>query len=155
MQRQRFLQFLLIFGTILCMAVPFFYQKTMPTEGKDLYPSELLTQNNYMGPIKKIPGNPQLVRIEVLIQDSPALGGVQIESVSFDQQNIPLKPRDIYGNRGGASFQKMPGKYTLTWTVLRDKTVWPREITHEEIVTVDPRDLWIQISVVGEEVSIL
>jgi hypothetical protein len=113
-----------------------------------------LAQNTYLGPIQPIPGDPHLVRIQILIRDSPELGGVQIQSVQFDSQNIPLKPRDIYGNRGGASFQLPPGKRKLQWTVRRDRSIWPRTVSHEEEVTIDPRDSWIQISIVGDTASI-
>jgi hypothetical protein len=114
----------------------------------------LFGQNTYLGPIHPIPGDPHLVRIQINVRDSPDSGGVQIQNVEFNGQGIPLKPRDVYGNRGGASFQLPPGKQKLRWTVQRSKTVWPRTVTHEEEVTIDPRDYWIQISIVGETASI-
>jgi hypothetical protein len=114
----------------------------------------LKAQNTYLGPIQPIPGNPQLVRIEILVRDSPESGGLQIQSVEFAGQGIPLRPRDIYGNRGSASFQLPPGKQNLKWTVQRSKTIWPRTITHKEEVTIDPRDYWIQIVIVGDTATI-
>ena len=111
-------------------------------------------QYTYKGPTQPIPGNPQLVRVEVIVRDSPEAGGVQVQTVAFNGEGVPLKPRDIFGNRGTASFQVLPGKYKLQWTVQRDKFIWPRNLTREEIVTIDPRDLWIQVSIEGEEVSI-
>jgi len=120
----------------------------------DFTTSELLVQNTYLGPTEPIPGNPQLVQIEVLVRDSPETAGVQIQSVIFNGQAIPLKPRDIFGKRASASFQLPPGNYMLRWTVNRNKLIWPRLITHEEEVTLDPRDLWIQILIEGEQVSI-
>ena len=131
----------------------YFKQAAMPATATDHYSAGLVAQN-YMGPIKKIPGDPHLVRIEVIVKDSPEQGGVQIQSVKFDGQAIPLKPRDIDGNRSKASFQMAPGKYTLRWVVQRDKTIWPRTFTHEEEVNVDPRDLWIQVTIQGEKASI-
>jgi hypothetical protein len=115
---------------------------------------ELLASYSYQGPTQAVPGNPKLVRIEVIVRDSPSAAGVQIQSVDLDGQGIPLQPRDIYGNRGTGSFQFPPGKYKLRWTVIRDRFLWPRTLNHEEVVTVDPRDLWLQIEIVGEEVSI-
>jgi hypothetical protein len=53
-----------------------------------------------------------------------------------------------------ASFQVPPGKYKLRWKVNRNKIVWPRTIDREEEVTISPRDQWLQISIVGEDVSI-
>lgn len=114
----------------------------------------LLAQNTYLGPIQPIPGDPHLVRVQIIVRDSPESGGVQIQNVEFDGQGIPLKPRDIYGNRGGASFQLPPGKRKLRWVVQRDKTIWPRTITREEEVNIDSRDYWIQISIVGDTASI-
>lgn len=145
---------LFIFGTFLLLLGALFYLKQTRSSSEHNI-TGLLAQNNYMGPDKKIPGNPYLVRIEVLIHDSPELGGVQIQQVVFDGREIPLKPRDIHGYRGTGSFQLPPGKYSLKWIVQRDKIIWPRTITHEEEVTIDQRDLWVQISIVGEEASIL
>ena len=116
--------------------------------------SSFLLLYSYQGPTEPVPGNPQLVKIEILVRDSPEAGGVQVQNVTFNGKEIPLQPRDIYGNRGSAGFQLSPGKYSLRWTVQKDKFAWPRVISHEEEVTVDPRDLWLQISIVGEKASI-
>lgn len=110
--------------------------------------------NDYLGPNKKVTGNPELIRVQVIVNDDPNPKGVQIEDAIFHQKNIPLKPRDIYGFRGQGSYQLPPGKYTLKWTVRHDKVVWPRTTTHEEEVNLSPRDLWIQITIVGETASI-
>lgn len=109
--------------------------------------------NEYLGPNERTPG-PELVRIQILVNDDPSPQGVQIVSAQFHGQPIPLKPRDIYGFRGQASFQVRPGKYTLKWKVRRDRIIWPRVISHEEEVHIDPRDLWIQITITGDQASI-
>ena len=138
---------LLIFGAALCaLNLALYFSPT----SKEV----LLAQNTYLGPTEPVPGNPSLVRVELLVKDSPDLAGVQIQRVTFDGQSVPLKPRDIFGKRGAASFQLPPGKYTLRWTVGRDKIIWPRTASHEEEVTIDPRDLWIQILVEGDHASI-
>lgn len=142
-------QFLLLFAAILTATGTCLYFKKSPFS---LQP--LISQNTYLGPSNKIPGNPQLVRVQVLINDDPKLGGLEIQSAEFNHMSIPLKPRDVYGFRGEASFQCRPGKYKLKWVVQRDKLVWPRTISHEEVVTIDPRDLWVQISIEGETASI-
>jgi hypothetical protein len=116
--------------------------------------ASLMASYSYQGPTRPVPGNPQLVRVEVLMRDSPEAGGVRIKSVEFNGQGIPLQTPDIYGNRGTGSFQVPPGKYKLRWVVQRDKLIWPRVLTHEEEVTIDPRDLWLQIEIVGETASI-
>lgn len=153
MKGQRLIQTLVIFGTALTVFnILFYFSKQM--NAPDPSNTPLLTQNTYMGPTTPIPGNPSLVRVEVLVRDSPELAGVQIQSVIFDEKEIPLKPRDILGKRASASFQLPPGSYLLRWTVEKDKIVWPRTISHEEMVTIDPRDLWIQILIEGEHVSI-
>lgn len=117
-------------------------------------PNQFLTQYTYEAPKQTATGRQKLVRIEILIRDSPEAAGVQIHSVEFNQKNIPLKPRDIYGNRGSASFQLLPGTYKLRWVVQRDRFAWPRLLTHDQEVTIDPRDLWIQIYIEGDEASI-
>ncbi len=114
----------------------------------------LFASNTYLGPTKPVPGNPQLILVEVLIQDSQDPSGPQIVSVEFNQQSIPLKPRDLLGKRGTASFQLSPGKYKLRWATSQSKLTWPRKVTHEEEVTVSPRDLWIQIQIEGEKATI-
>ncbi len=116
--------------------------------------SETLFGYSYQGPTNPIPGDPSLIHVEIMVRDSPESGGVQIRSVSFNDVKIPLKPRDIYGNRGTAGFRLPSGRYDLVWTVQRDKLIWPRILSHQETVTLDPRDLWIQVEIVGEEASI-
>lgn len=117
--------------------------------------SALFAQNSntYLGP-KEDASKSRLVRVEVRVNDGPEQGGLQIQGAQFDGQTIPLKPRDVHGYRGGASFQKEPGNYTLSWVVNRDKYAWPRNARHEEIVNISPRDLWIQVIIEGENVSI-
>lgn len=153
MSSQRFFQALLILGTTLVMlgTLLFFKQGAFPLQASGLVCQNV---NEYSGPTKKIPGNPQLIRVQVLVNDDPNPQGVQILEAEFDQQDIPLKPRDIYGFRGQSSFQTPPGKYKLKWTVHRDKFAWPRTIKHEEEVMISPRDLWIQITITGENASI-
>ena len=115
---------------------------------------ELLASNTYLGPTTPIPGKPQLVRIEVLVRDAQDPAGPQVVSVNFNQMNVPLKPRDIYGNRGSGSFQLSPGQYKLRWVTNQNKIIWPRNATHEELVTVSPRDLWVQVQIDGDQATI-
>jgi hypothetical protein len=110
--------------------------------------------NTYLGPSSPVPGNPQLIRVQVLVNDALDQKGLHILEADFDGTEIPLKPRDVYGFRGQASFQKPPGKYKLRWKMQRDKIVWPRTISHEEEVTLDVRDLWIQITITGDSAAI-
>lgn len=114
----------------------------------------LYAQNTYFGPKSPPVGNPQLVRVQVLVHDSPEAGGLQIQEAVFNGQSIPLKPRGIYGIRGEGTFQVPPGTYKLSWIVKRDKFVWPRTVSHEETVTISPRDLWLQIEIQGETATI-
>lgn len=134
---QRFFHLVLILGTLLNL-------------------NDLTAQNSntYLGPSKKIPGNPQLLRVQILVNDDPNPQGVQIVEATFDGKDIPLKPRDIYGFRGQASFQTPPGKYKLRWKVHLDKFAWPRTQSHEEEVTLNGKDLWLQITITGEKASI-
>lgn len=113
-----------------------------------------IAQYSYEGPSRPLPGNPQLIKVEVLVRDSPAPGGPEVKTVTFNRTSISLKPRDIYGNRGSAGFQLAPGKYRLRWVVEKNTKEWPREITREEEVTIDPKDLWLQIIIEGEDASI-
>jgi len=108
--------------------------------------------NTYFGPKKRV--SAQLVRVDVIMRDSPESAGPKLSSVEFNGQSIPLKPVDIHGGRGSGAFQLRPGKYKLRWTVNLDQHTWPRNVTHEEEVDVSPRDLWIQITVEGENASI-
>ena len=114
----------------------------------------IFASNTYFGPMDVGPGKNKLVKVEILISDSPDTGGMQIVEVQFNDQSIPLKPRGIDGRRGSASFQVLPGKYQLKWVVNRDNFAWPRNINKEAEVDVDPRDLWVQIEITGETVSI-
>lgn len=155
MLKERFFHLLLMAGTALFMmgTLLFFKQGAYPLSS---HHSGLLAQNvnEYLGPSQRSPGNAKLIRVQVLVNDDPNPEGVQIVNAELDQKSITLKPRDIYGFRGQASFQLKPGKYKLRWTVRRDKFAWPRTVEHEEEVTLDPRDLWIQITINGENASI-
>jgi len=151
MQPPRFFQSLFAISTLLCFTAIAFYFWNHKKEKEE---SKFIASYSYQGPTQPVPGNPKLVRVEVLVRDSPQSAGVQIKSVEFNGQGIPLQTRDIYGNRGTGSFQVPPGKYKLRWVVQRDKLLWPRQINHEEEVTIDPRDLWLQIEIIGEEASI-
>ncbi len=137
------------------IAAIFLFQRETLFKTSLIFNSTCLAQNTYLGPITPVKGNPQLIRVEIIVNDDPKLGGLQIKEVHFNETNIPLKPRDINGFRGQGSFQLPPGKYKLTWVVNRDKFAWPRSVSHEQIVTLDPRDLWVQISIQGEDASIL
>jgi len=148
----RIVSFLALSGTALCLLAMGLTFKQAAFDD-----SLLLVQNtnSYLGPITPVPGSPQLVRVQVLVYDSPEADGLQIQNVKFYEHSIPLKPRDIYGFRGQASFQIPPGKYKLAWVVRRDRIIWPRTISHEEEVAISPRDLWLQIEITGEEAKIL
>jgi hypothetical protein len=150
MKEQRFLKSFFFFGAALTIFNLLFYFSNQIQIKEDPF----LVQNTYMGPTSPVPGNPYLVRVEILVRDSPDMGGVQIQNVSFDGKEIPLKPRDILGKRASASFQLAPGNYTLRWTVEKDKVIWPRTISHEEMVIISPRDLWIQILIEGDKATI-
>lgn len=156
MHTRKFFQFLLILGTALFMlgTLLFFKQGELPLIGA--HHADLVAQNTntYLGPTQRLPGNPQMIRVQILLYDDPSPKGVQLISAEFDGTSIPLKPRDIYGYRGQASFQKPPGKYKLKWEVRQDEQAWPRTIDHEEEVFLDPRDFWIQISITGNSASI-
>ena len=150
MGSQKFFQCLLVFGTALwALGIFLFFQK-----GE--VPTALLSQNTntYLGPNQKIPGKPKLIQLQLLVYNDPNPKGVLIVSASFDGTTVPLKPSDIYGFRGQASFQKGPGKYKLRWEVERDEKSWPRTVSHEEDVTLDARDLWIQITIMGDKAEI-
>jgi hypothetical protein len=141
MGSERFLRLLVFLGTVFCATGLIF----------SLFAQNM---NNYMGPHAPIPGNPQMVRVQVLVYDSVESGGLEIQSANFNQTDISLKPRDIHGFRGEAAFQVKPGTYKLKWKVQRDKFIWPRVIPHEETVKIDPRDLWLQITIQGENAVI-
>ncbi len=141
MRIERFLRLAVFLGTIFCVCgtiLSLFAQNT----------------NTYLGPHAPVPGNPQLIRVQILVYDSVETGGLEIKSASFNQTDIPLKPRDIHGFRGEGTFQVPPGTYKLKWKVQRDKINWPRIVPHEETVNLDKRDLWLQITIQGETAAI-
>lgn len=156
MNSQKFFQFLLIFGTALAVisTLLFFRQGKLPLFCTNHFNLTAQNTNTYLGPNQKVPGNRQLIRVQVLVYNDPNPKGVVIDHVDFDGSSVPLKPRDIYGYRGQASFQKPPGKYKLKWTVERDEKTWPRTIDHEEEVFLDERDFWIQITILGNNAEI-
>lgn len=147
---QSFPFFALFFFTSFLLASLFAFR----SPSTELSKKAEIAQNTYLGPISPVPGNPQLIRVEIIVNDDPELGGFQMQEVKFNGTQIPLKPRDINGFRGQASFQLPPGNYKLNWKLNRDKYVWPRTVSHEQIVHLNARDLWVQITIQGEEASI-
>jgi hypothetical protein len=146
-----FFKTLLLFGFFLGLVSVYVFP------GKELLVNRSLVAdagNTYLGPVGDPSANQNLVKVQILIKDALDPSGVQVTKVEFNQTDIPLKPRDIYGNRGSASFQLKPGSYKLKWRVNRDKLIWPREIDHEEIVHISPRDSWIQIDITGNSATI-
>ncbi len=157
MSSQKVFQFSLVIGTAIFMlgALFFFRETDIPLLGAKHH-SDLLSQNTntYLGPNERTPKDQELIRVQVLVYNDPNPKGVKIAKVKFDGSSVPLKPRDIYGYRGQASFQKPPGKYKLSWEVERDAKIWPRIVDHEEEVFLDARDYWIQITITGEQAEI-
>lgn len=157
MRSKRSVQSLLILITALFIlgALFAFRQKEPPLFSAKHY-FNFLSQNTntYLGPSQRLTGDPQLIRLQVLIYNDPNPKGAKIVNAKFNGTSIPLKPRDIFGYRGQASFQKPPGKYKLSWEVERDKTIWPRIIDHEEEVFLSDKDYWIQITITGEQAEI-
>lgn len=149
---QRVILSILFLGTTLCLLATALFIKNEIRQNR---PSLIVQNTNtYFGPREKLPGNSQLIRVQVLVNDDPNPQGVQIDEIAFNGQTIPLKPRDVHGFRGQASFQLKAGKYKLSWKVRRDSSSWPRLITREEEVNLDSHDLWIQISIIGETATI-
>jgi hypothetical protein len=155
MASMRFMQVLVCAGALLAASSLVLFFKRAPLSSGSDGSQGLLASNTYFGPTNQwAPGNSNLIRVQILIRDSDDDAGPQVLSVTFNQKEIPLKPRDIYGNRGTASFQLPPGKYKLQWKTNQDKVAWPRNTTHEEELTLSPRDLWIQIEIDGDKASI-
>lgn len=114
----------------------------------------LLAQYHYYPPEQTPAPGETLTRVEVLVYDDPKLGGLQVVSASFNEEAIPLKPRDIYNYRGSASFALRPGTYELDWTVERDPRIWPRTIDHTKNIEIKSGEFWVQIKIEGNQASI-
>ncbi len=156
MDSKWFFHLILVIGTVLTFlgTLLFFKQGAFPFMANNHHALVAQNTNTYLGPRAPVLGNPQLVRVQILVYNDPNPKGLQIVEASFDGTDIPLKPRDIYGFRGQASFQKPPGQYTLRWKVQKNQRIWPRKESYEEAVTLDPRDLWIQITITGDKAKI-
>lgn len=145
-----FFKTILLFGFFLgLVSVYVFPEKESPTQQALMADAG----NTYLGPVGD-PSSQNWTKVQILVKDALNPSGVQVTKVEFNQTNIPLKPRDIYGNRGSGSFQLKPGSYKLKWQVNRDKLVWPRVVDHEEIVHISPRDNWIQVEITGDSATI-
>ncbi len=115
----------------------------------------LFAQTTYYGPHvvgPSVPGQ-HVVRVEVLVYDDPAQGGLRPQEVIFNGHSIALKPRDIHSYRGGGSFQVAPGTYPLEWVVLRDKITWPRTLTYKESIVIDKSSMWVQVTIRGGQLE--
>lgn len=147
----RLWHFLLGLG-VLCLVTSLLlqFQPARLFDGRQL----LAASYTYLGPDGSAQKQPGLVQVQILVRDSLDPSGPEVTSVAFNNQNVPLQPRDIYDNRGNASFQMEPGTYELRWTVNVRKKVWPRNVTYTHQVEISPRDSWIQISIEGDKASI-
>ncbi len=143
----------LLSGAGLLLCVFFIRESVSRIETAKSQKKELA--QTYFGPTEGSQEDKGLVRIELHVKDGPKSGSPQVESVTFDGQSIPLKPRGVFGKRGVASFQLPPGTYLLQWEVSRNKWVWPRTTSHKKEVHIDGKELWIQIIIEGDNVSIL
>ena len=139
---QKVLYFVLLLGAVLCgISIVLFFQH------QDLY-----AQTQYFPPSLS---SGKLIPVEIQIYDDPELGGVTIQDVSFDGQQIPLKPTGVYGFRGGGSFKKASGSYDLVWTIQRPGNDWPRTVQKKQKVIIKGNDVWVQISIHGENMTVL
>lgn len=90
-----------------------------------------------------------------MVYDQPDLGGLKIETVTFNGTDVGLQPPDLYGFRGGGGFLLKPGKYQLEWTVSKDKMEWPRTLNYKQTVEINSRDTWVQVTIKGDKAIIL
>lgn len=97
---------------------------------------------------------PRAVQVQVFVYDEPELGGLKIESVSFDRRSVGLQPADLYGFRGGGGFQLPPGNYRLEWTASRGGHGWPRSEKYKKTVQIGTDDTWVQIEINGSSVTV-
>ncbi len=111
----------------------------------------LFAQMPYYGPTSPSQG----IQVQLMVYDQPELGGLKIESVTFDGRSVGLQPPDLYGFRGGGGFQLRPGKYQLEWRVSKDKSAWPRTISYKKTIEIQPRDTWVQVTIKGSEATVL
>ena len=150
-----FLLSILALSQLLVPATAFAATATKQTAVKESKKTEnKIIAQTYLGPKESSATYAELIRVQLSIKDSPDPSGLQIQNVTFNGQNVPLKPRDVFSKRGEASFQLPPGKYILRWTANRNSYVWPRVLRFEEEVDLDPRDLWVQIMIEGDKASI-
>ena len=116
----------------------------------------LLAQSIYYGPTSPpSPFTPHLVQVQVEVYDDPADGGQKVESAVFNQISMPLKPADVYGFRAGGGFQLPKGDYPLVWETSRGENNWPRTVKHKQMIKIQDKDVWVQITIQGEKVTIL
>ncbi len=114
-------------------------------------PSASYAQNTYLGPVGPS-SKGRLIKVQIEIYDEPELGGNKVLSVSFDGRQIPLKPADISGFRGGAGLEAPPGTYDLVWEVsLGTGDTWPRTAKRQQKVRISLQDSWVQISIQGQQ----
>lgn len=110
----------------------------------------LWAQTPYYGPNSPAPG---LIQVQLLVYDQPTENGLKIESVQFDGRNIALQPPDVYGFRGGGGFQMEPGNYQLQWVVSTGQSSWPRSVNYKKSIAIQRGDVWVQLTIKGDQVE--
>lgn len=120
-----------------------------------------IAQSPYYGPNEPphfstpLPGTYDYTEVAINVYDQPELGGLKIESVSFNGTNISLQGADIHGFRGGGNFKVKLGSYPLVWSASKDSQTWPRTVQFKQTIQVGKRDDWLQVTIRGDQAQVL
>ncbi len=117
-----------------------------------IFCAALTAQTPYYG--SNYPASPSAVPVQLYVYDESETGIEQIQSVTFNNRDVPLQPADLYGFRGGGGYQMEPGSYKLEWTISTGKRSWPRTNDFTQTVTIHPGDTWTQVTIKGDKATV-
>ena len=103
---------------------------------------------------EKTPGVHHYARVEISVNDDLTSPDGKVLDVSFNDDQITLRPTDSRGRRGSTFLQLKPGVYTIKWKVKNNKYSWPRYTNYKKNINVTSSDLWIHILINGKNITI-
>ena len=96
----------------------------------------------------------EIVRVELEVLDDTTKDYYDVIDIEFNNKPINLLKAGASGRRARTYFQLVPGKYLLKWRVSKSGYSWPRYTTHKKMITLNKKDKFVHILVVGESVDV-
>ncbi len=92
--------------------------------------------------------------VQLTLED-PISSDAAIVEAHFLGKKIDLRPRNPTGIRAEEFYHVHPGRYQLEWKIREDLSSLPTESTIKKEIIIRKKDVWIDIRVIGKNLTIL